>query len=118
MSDEAAREAMADLLGALAHPDRLHIVQVLAGGPHDVASISTAIGCSQPRTSQRLALLKSHQLLTSHREGRRNVYELGTALLPAWIAAGLPLLGQPVREGRALAEAIAELRGRLALAEE
>lgn len=107
---ELAREAMADLLGALAHPDRLYLVEVLRSGPKDVATLAAAIGKAQPRTSQHLALLKAHHLVLSHREGRRVIYELGHPSTPDWIRAGLVLLKEHAAHGQALAEAVEELR--------
>lgn len=104
---------MADLLGALAHPDRLHLIEVLREGPKDVASLAAAIGKAQPRTSQHLALLKAHHLVLGKREGRRMIYRLGNPGTPTWLAAGLVFLGEHAAHGQALADALADLREHL-----
>lgn len=114
MNDPAtAREAMADLLGLLGHPDRLHILEILAEGPENVASLAKKLGCSQPRASQHLALMKSHHLVSAHREGRKHIYTLSAPMLLPWLGMGLSLLGRPQQEGRQMAASISALRERL-----
>lgn len=59
---------------------RQRIVSLLYSAPQGPSEIATALGLSQPYISNHLAALKSHQLVTSRRMGRKSVYELeGTA---------------------------------------
>lgn len=95
-----ALEAYADLLGALSHADRLQLLLALRDGERDVAHLSQAASLSQPRTSQHLALLRAHHLVTSRREGRRVLYSLADPALIGWLGHGARfLLADAARQG-------------------
>lgn len=79
---------MADMLGALGHPDRLRLLLALDEGARDVSTLSSSLRLSQPRTSQHLRLLAAHGLVTSNKEGRRVFYELAEPELLAWLEVG------------------------------
>ncbi|MEO0600324.1 MAG: metalloregulator ArsR/SmtB family transcription factor [Myxococcota bacterium] len=85
MGDAEALSALADWLGALAHPDRLRLVLELADAECDVATLSGAAGLPQPRTSQHLALLRAHGIVASRREGRRVCYRLADPAVVSWV---------------------------------
>lgn len=87
-----ALSELADLFGVLSHPDRVRLLQELRGGARDVASLVTALGISQSRTSQHLGLLKAHHLVQAKREGRRVYYHLRDEAFAAWILQGLVFL--------------------------
>jgi DNA-binding transcriptional ArsR family regulator len=57
-------------------PTRQRIVSLLYSAPQGPSEIAATLGLSQPYVSNHLALLKSHQLVTSRRAGRKAVYEL------------------------------------------
>lgn len=114
MEPRIAMTALADLLGALAHPDRLCLLLELAGDvEHDVAHLSQATGLSQPRTSQHLALLRGHHLVASQREGRRMLYRLTDPQLLAWLAQGARFLVDDAARQADLARGLGELVQRL-----
>jgi ArsR family transcriptional regulator len=100
-------EALADLLGAVSHPDRLRLLVALHEGEREVAALSEALDLSQPRTSQHLALLRAHHLVEARRDGRRNVYSLTHPELVPWIAEGARFLVEDAERQADLADNLA-----------
>jgi DNA-binding transcriptional ArsR family regulator len=87
----ASRE-LADVLAVLAHPCRLRIVEEIGAGELDVAALAKLLGISHSGTSQHLAHLRAHKLVTERREGRRVIYRLVNTTLASWLLVGLSLL--------------------------
>ena len=76
---EAARSAAAELLRALAHATRLHLVQELEAGPRCVHELVAATGVDQPLVSSHLRVLKAAGIVgreRRERRGREVAYEL------------------------------------------
>jgi ArsR family transcriptional regulator, zinc-responsive transcriptional repressor len=69
-------EEAATLFRALGNPLRLAILDQLFDGPRCVHELVAALGVSQPLVSQHLRVLRSADLLRSHRRGRETVYRL------------------------------------------
>lgn len=61
---------------ALAHPRRLQILHLLAAGPASVAAIGSALGMTQPNTSQHLAVMRQSGVVEADRTGREVRYRL------------------------------------------
>lgn len=89
----AAKELGA-LLGVLAHPARLQIVEELGLGEHDVRSLAEVLALPQPGVSQHLAVLRAHRLVAERREGRRVFYRLQRPDLAVWLLEGLSFLSE------------------------
>src|SRR4028119_1740772 len=87
---------LAPQLKALADPNRLHLVLLLAEGPHTVRELTDASGMSQTLVSHHLAPLRDQGLVTLEPRGRSNVYSLccqalaGPVRLLATLAATTP----------------------------
>lgn len=86
-----ARE-LANLLGALSHPHRIHIIEELRSRELDVNSLQQILGISHSGVSQNLAVLRAHRLVQERREGRRVIYALTQPLLADWLLGGLQFL--------------------------
>jgi len=110
MDDKMALTELADLLGMLGHPDRLRLLLELRSEARDVASLVTALGASQSRTSQHLGLLKAHHLVVAERQGRQVFYRLRDEALPSWFLGGLDFLDTGPSYHAPLAASIAALR--------
>jgi len=67
---------VSDVYGALAHPIRREIVQVLASGDKGVRELAAPLPVSRPAVSQHLAVLRSAGLVTVGRAGRERRYRL------------------------------------------
>lgn len=83
---------LARLLGVLAHPQRIQIVEELRGGELDVNSIRALLGVSASRVSQHLGLMRSHHVVHERREGRHHYYSLVRPELATWLVAGLKFI--------------------------
>ena len=60
----------------LASPTRQKIIALLYLEPQGPSELAAVLGLSQPYISNHLAAMRSHRLVTSHRRGRRALYEL------------------------------------------
>jgi DNA-binding transcriptional ArsR family regulator len=80
---------LAKLLSVLSHQDRVRIVSELRSGERDVNSLRDALGLTQARVSQQLALMRSYQLVRIRRQGRHVFYRLSQPLLAEWLLDGL-----------------------------
>lgn len=87
----AAKE-MANLLGVLAHPERIRIVQELRAGELDVNSIRKLLAVTHSRISQNLGLLRSHRIVSERRAGRHVFYRLTEPKIADWLLEGLEFL--------------------------
>ena len=106
-------EPLADLLGALGHPDRLRLLVALRDGECDVATLARELGLSQPRTSQHLALLRAHHVVEVHKQGRRSLYQLSHPELLQWLTQAASFVEQDAKQAASLADNLAVLLGRL-----
>jgi ArsR family transcriptional regulator len=69
-------EKMAAVLKAIAHPDRLMIIEILAGGEKCVNKIVERLDSSQSLTSQHLNLMTNKGVLARRREGLHIYYRI------------------------------------------
>lgn len=107
-----ASEALAEVFNALAHPERLRIVEELGQEERDVATLQQLLELGQARVSRHLAVLRAARLVKTRPEGRRVWYSLAEPGLATWAAQGLSFLGsssQHFEEVREAAEKAAEL---------
>lgn len=80
----------AELLAALASPDRLRIVRFLADGAHNVTEIAEALGIEAVNASHHLKVLKVSGLVEDTKKGRFVWYGLRPGVLEDAVAAGIP----------------------------
>jgi DNA-binding transcriptional ArsR family regulator len=79
--DPAARlEALDQVMNALAHPARRHILLVVRfrGGEVSAGDIAARFAHAWPTTTRHLRVLEAAGLLTQERRGRQRVYKLDT----------------------------------------
>jgi DNA-binding transcriptional ArsR family regulator len=74
MAEQA--EAAAELLKAMANPQRLRVLCLLAEGERSVGEINAAVALSQSALSQHLAVLREHGLVQTRREAQSIRYSL------------------------------------------
>ncbi len=86
-----ARE-LAELFKALAHPDRIRIVEELRSGERDVNALAIALKMTPARTSQYLAVLRLNRLVEERRDGRHHFYFLEQPDVAQWIVTGLTFI--------------------------
>jgi DNA-binding transcriptional ArsR family regulator len=69
-------EAVARLLHALAEPNRLALVHLLAPGEQRVVDLTAALGLAQSTVSAHLATLRAVGVVACRHEGRSSWYQL------------------------------------------
>lgn len=80
----------AEVLAALAAPERLKIVRLLSDGERNVSQIIDALRIPPLNISHHLTVLKNVNLIRGEKRGRFVVYSLGPRVLDEVIAAGVP----------------------------
>lgn len=80
----------AELLAALAAPERIQVVRLLANGPHNVSQIIEALKIPPLNVSHHLNVLKHAHLIQSEKQGRFVIYSLCEGVLSEVIEAGIP----------------------------
>jgi DNA-binding transcriptional ArsR family regulator len=81
-------DSLKNSLGALGDPTRRAIFEQLSDRPSAVGDLAELLPVSRPAVSQHLKVLKDAGLVTSHRDGSRNIYSLdpdGIAQLRAYL---------------------------------
>lgn len=80
----------AELLAALAAPERLKIVRFLADGRHNVTEIAEMLAVPAVNVSHHLHVLKVSRLIEGKKKGRFVWYSLRSGVLEEAVAAGVP----------------------------
>jgi DNA-binding transcriptional ArsR family regulator len=78
------------LLSALAAPERLKIVRLLAGGPRNVTEITRVLAIKALNVSHHLTVLKASGLIAGRKKGRFVLYSLRPGVLGEAVGAGVP----------------------------
>jgi DNA-binding transcriptional ArsR family regulator len=102
---------LAKLLGALAHPHRIRIVEELRAGELDVNSLQRALGISHSSVSQNLAVLRAQRVVKERKEGRHVFYSLAHPGLAAWLMESLQFLERGLDRSDEVRGALASVRG-------
>lgn len=80
----------AELLAALAAPERLNIVRLLTDRPCNVSEIIKALRIKPLNVSHHLTVLKHAKLIRNKKQGRFVVYSLTDGVLEEMVEAGIP----------------------------
>ena len=75
---EARALAAANLLKALAHPDRLLLLCQMVGAERSVSELGRRARIEQPSLSQQLAVLRGERLVATRREGKSVLYRIAS----------------------------------------
>lgn len=87
-NDPLQPQRCAELLAALAAPERLKIVRYLAEGPHNVTEIAGMLAIPAVNVSHHLAVLKNAHLIRGRKRGRFVLYSLRPGVLEAAAESG------------------------------
>ena len=88
--DHLQPDRCAELLGALAAPERLKIVRFLLEGEHTVTEIADMLEVPIVNASHHLQVLKISRLIQGKKDGRFVRYSLSAGVLNEAFKAGLP----------------------------
>jgi len=100
-------EVKAELFKALAHPARIRVLELLAGGERTVGEMQPLIGLESSHLSQQLGVLRRARLVTTRKEGAAVVYAIKDPLLVDLLAVAKQLLINSLAETEDL---LADLR--------
>lgn len=79
----------AEILGALAAPERLIIIRLLANGEKNVSEIIAATNIPALNISHHLTVLKHADLVKAEKRGRFMIYSITPAVIDEVISAGV-----------------------------
>jgi DNA-binding transcriptional ArsR family regulator len=105
----ATRE-MAALLGAIAHPHRIRIIEELRNGEMDVNTLQGLLEVSHSRVSQHLSVLRWHHVVVERREGRHVFYRLVNPRLASWLVDGLSFVAEQAGAREDVRDAVEKTR--------
>ncbi len=88
-------EAQAQLLRTLAHPARLHILQLLRSGEACVCHIEAVLGERQATVSQHLMALRAANLVRARKDGLRVFYRIAQPHLVEALDSLRPVASSP-----------------------
>ncbi len=66
----------AQFFQTLAHPLRIHILELLRDGPQSVSALQAGMGSETSNVSQQLAVLRKQHIIQGERHGTSVVYEV------------------------------------------
>jgi DNA-binding transcriptional ArsR family regulator len=81
MDDRLQSQQCAQMLSALAAPERLRIIQYLQEGPPNVTEIAAMLGAPLVNVSHHLGVLRQAHLVENRKQGRFVIYSLVPGLL-------------------------------------
>ena len=88
--DPLQPQRCAELLSALAAPERLKVVRFLADGRHNVTEIAAMLAIPPVNVSHHLMVLRHAKLIQAKKEGRFVWYSLSPGILDEAVKAGVP----------------------------
>jgi DNA-binding transcriptional ArsR family regulator len=88
--DPLRPQRCAELLSALAAPERLRIVRVLAEGEQNVTALTETLRIPALNISHHLTVLKTAGLIHGEKRGRFVWYKLQPGVLEEAVGAGIP----------------------------
>ena len=109
LSPAFVREAAADRLKALAHPERLRIVEALAAGPKTVSEIAGAVRRPLSVVSRNLRVLRDAQVVQCSKRGNSVLYVLSDRDVARLAAVAYRGAGGQLRKVVSLAPAAQEI---------
>ena len=78
---ETLRRFKAEVFKVLAHPIRIHIIEILGKGEFSVGAILNHVKIEPANLSQHLSVLRYNHLVVTRREGNQVLYSLRDPLL-------------------------------------
>ncbi len=84
---EALRKFKAGIFKVLAHPTRIHIIEILRSGEQAVGGILAQVQVGQANLSQHLSVLRQSHLVVTRKAGNHVLYSLRDPLLAEVIDA-------------------------------
>ena len=100
---QALQHFKAELFKALAHPTRIRILELLAGGEKSVGELQIALASEGSSISQQLAILRMKNLVDTRRAGTTIYYRLRDPQVSELLAVARRMFDAHVIKLRAMA---------------
>ena len=78
---DALRKFKAGIFKVLAHPTRIHIIEILGSGESSVGAILEQLNVEPANLSQHLSILRQNHLVVTRKNGNHVLYSLRDPLL-------------------------------------
>lgn len=91
-----------ELFRALAHPQRIRILEILTAGERTVQELQGALHLEQPLVSQHLAALRARDLVSVRRDRTLAYYSLRSPLIADLLKVARELLNHRLTESRSM----------------
>jgi DNA-binding transcriptional ArsR family regulator len=78
---DALRKFKAGIFKVLAHPTRIHIIEILRSGEFSVSAILEQVKVEPANLSQHLSILRQNHLVVTRKKGNQVLYTLSNPLL-------------------------------------
>lgn len=101
---------MAEFLSAMAHPNRIRIIEDLYLSEQDVNSLRGMLGTSHSTVSQHLSVLKAKKIVKYRKEGNRVFYRLSQPELAGWLLQGLSYIEGGLQTEAKIRSAVDEVK--------
>jgi len=92
LTQKTSHEQLAAIYGAMAHPVRLEILDILAHGEACVCHLTAALEQRQPYVSQQLSVLRKAGLVVARRDGSMVFYRISDPHVLAILSIGKELV--------------------------
>jgi ArsR family transcriptional regulator len=102
----------AEFFRALAHPVRIRLLELLAGGERSVQDLQQALGLEQPVVSQHLAVLRGKNIVTTRKVGTTVNYALGDPLITDLLRTAREIFNHQLTGTRSLLKELQKERHR------
>ena len=96
----------AEFFRALAHPVRIHILEILGSGERSVHELQTALAIDQPLVSQQLAVLRGKHIVTPRKVGTTVRYALSDPLTTKLLAVAREIFDNQLVDRQAMLKAL------------
>ncbi|MGB8651830.1 MAG: metalloregulator ArsR/SmtB family transcription factor [Mycobacteriales bacterium] len=110
-------EAKAELFKALAHPARVRVLELLAEGEHTIGELAAESGLELSHLSQQVTVLRRAGIVDSRRVKSTVVCVLRDPQTAELLAVARRLIGNNLRQGQALLDALDHADDAVAAAE-
>lgn len=80
---------LTEIFKAVAHPDRIRLIEELSQGEVDVNTLAERLNITSSRVSQHLNQLRVMRIVDERRDGRRHMYSLLQPEIAVWIVDAL-----------------------------
>ena len=116
MYRKVAATELARFLGAIAHTERIRIIEELQNSELDVSALQKRLEIAQSNVSRHLSILKAQRIVTERKDGRRVYYQLSVPELAKWLMTGLDIIDETSVKSVPLSKAFASAKKRWGIA--